>query len=154
MTDRNEQPPLHDLPLLLRGPEVATVMRVSNQHVRRLARSGALPASRISGDRSEWLYDKRRILAVIEGGDPWADLPPLLSDAPEVLTAAETAEFLRLSHPFVVELANEGAIGGFRTKGDRGDWRFNRRRIAALAVPTNRQAGEVSGGGMTGTGGD
>lgn len=140
MTDRNAKPPpLHGLPALLRGAEVAAVLRARDAHVRGLARAGRLPAARIGGSRSEWLYDKRRVLAVIEGGDPWADFPPLLEDQPDVLTAGEVAWFFRLSRPFVLELANEGHVRGFRVGGPGSEWRFDRRHIAFLALPTNRR---------------
>lgn len=139
MSDRDTPPSLDDLPALMRGPEVAAVLRVTPAHVRALARGGHLPASRVGGARSEWLYDKRRLVAMIEGGDPWQELPPLLGDAPEVLRTSEVAAFLRLSRPFVAELTNEGAIKGFR-HSPRGEWRYSSRSIAALAEPTNAPA--------------
>ncbi len=48
---------------------------------------------------------------------------------PEVLTAGEAAELLRVARKFVY--AHAPALGGWRVLGDRGPWRFSRRELLA-----------------------
>ncbi|WP_328643925.1 helix-turn-helix domain-containing protein [Streptomyces canus] len=139
MTDRNAKPPLAEYPPLLKSSEVAEALRIEPERVRTLTQTGQLPASRVGGPRSEWLYDKRRIVALIEQRDPWEELPSLLEDMPDVLTAAEVAQLLRMTRPFIARLAADGVLpGAFKTGSAVSSWRFDRRRIAERLVPTNR----------------
>ncbi|MEU1132624.1 helix-turn-helix domain-containing protein [Streptomyces sp. NPDC005900] len=134
---------LAEYPDVLRGAEVAEILRLGVSTVQRRARSGQLPAFRAgTGERAEWRYEKRRIAALIEGGDAWALLPSLLSGQPPVMTPEEVARVFRYDHATVAAMAATGALpGAFKVGGGgRAPWRFYTDKLATL-INTGSGAG-------------
>ncbi|WP_331718277.1 helix-turn-helix domain-containing protein [Streptomyces sp. NBC_00134] len=128
MTDRDASDPLAGFPDVLTGAEVAEILRIDPRTLAALAQSRQLPAFRAgTGVKAAWRFDKRRIVAVIEGRDPWGELPPLLGEFGPVLTAPEVATFLRYERPTVAQLAAAGVLpGAFKISTARAQWRFNK----------------------------
>ncbi len=62
----------HDGPDLLTAAEVAGILRCSTETVRRLATSGALPASRNPGRNSHWRFDRESVTSYLKAGRPVA----------------------------------------------------------------------------------
>ncbi|WP_125264875.1 helix-turn-helix domain-containing protein [Streptomyces alboflavus] len=141
MTDREFQF-LAEWPEVLTGAEVSEVLRFDPRRVAALAQAGELPAFRAhQGPSAPWRFERRRIVLLVEGGDPFQGLPPLLADRPAVLTTKEVAEILRFDPPTVAQMAASGVLPGFKVgAGPRGRWRFNKRplqdRITAAAPTT------------------
>ncbi|MEU1121956.1 MULTISPECIES: helix-turn-helix domain-containing protein [unclassified Streptomyces] len=133
---------LAEYPDVLRGAEVAEILRLDPRTVQRKANAGELPAFRVGdGERAEWRYETRRMVALIEGGDAWAVLPPLLGDRPAVLTTEEVAEILRFDRATVASMAAEGALpGAFKPGGGRTPWRFSTRALSAVVTDAGRPA--------------
>lgn len=57
----------------------------------------------------------------------------LRDEPPELLTAEEAARLLRVRKAWVYAHARE--LGGWRLLGERGPWRFSRRRLLGEGVP-------------------
>lgn len=126
---------LAEYPDVLRGAEVAEILRLDARTVQRRARKGQLPAFRAGvGERAEWRYEKRRVTTLIEGGDAWAPLPPLLEGRPPVMTPEEVAALFRYDPATVAGMAAQGAFpGAFKPGGgSRAPWRFYTEKLAAL----------------------
>ncbi|MEU5959215.1 helix-turn-helix domain-containing protein [Streptomyces sp. NPDC047525] len=134
MTDREPEQVLAEYPDVLTGGEVAAILRLDPRRVASLAQNRELPAFRAGiGPKAGWRFDKRRIVAVIENRDPFAELTSLLAGLPPVLTAQELSDLLRIERPRIAAMAAAGAIpGAFKTAHGGGVWRFDKRRIVAL----------------------
>lgn len=144
MTDRE---PLATYADVLTSAEVAEILRVSPVHVARRAEWGTLRAFRVGTDRAAWRFDKRRIVAVMQGRPCDEQLPPLLSEPPEVLTAGEVGALLRYDPATIAQLAAKGLLPAFKTSpSPRAPWRFRTREINALidGAPPTALAPDVS----------
>ncbi|MGA8365405.1 MAG: hypothetical protein WB709_12935, partial [Solirubrobacteraceae bacterium] len=58
-----------------------------------------------------------------------SDEPALRCEPPDLLTAQEAAQLLRVRREWVY--ANARELGGWRLLGERGPWRFSLRRLQA-----------------------
>jgi hypothetical protein len=74
-------------------------------------------------------------ILIAQGSAPdAADVSTQLWDQPpELLTAEEAARLLRVRKAWVYAHARE--LGGWRLLGERGPWRFSRRRLLEEGVP-------------------
>ncbi|MFE6808594.1 helix-turn-helix domain-containing protein [Streptomyces sp. NPDC057681] len=142
MTDRDASDLLAGYPEVLTGAEVAEILRIDPRTLAALAQSRQLPAFRAgTGVKAGWRFDKRRIVAVIEGRDPWEELPPLLEQFGPVLTAQEVATFLRYERATVAQMASAGALpGAFKISTARAQWRFNKHPLLELMEPPRPEA--------------
>ncbi|MGW1674610.1 helix-turn-helix domain-containing protein [Streptomyces sp. NPDC002324] len=133
MTEREE--PLATYAVVLTTAEVAEILRVSPVHVARQAERGTLRAFRVgTSRRAAWRFDRRRIAAVMEGRSCDEELPPLLDQFPEVLTAGEVGDLLRYDQATIAQMAAKGLLpGAFKTStSPRAPWRFRTQAITDL----------------------
>jgi hypothetical protein len=65
----------------------------------------------------------------------------LRGEPPDLLTAQEAAQLLRVRREWVY--ANARELGGWRLLGERGPWRFSRRRLQASQGAPSAPAGTV-----------
>jgi hypothetical protein len=70
------------------------------------------------------------------------DKPVPRSEPPDLLTAQEAAQLLRVRREWVYAYARE--LGGWRLLGERGPWRFSRRRLQAPQSAPSAPASSAS----------
>ncbi len=119
--------------------EVAAVLGMGEEHVRRLARRGELIGVSYGG-RNGWRFERTYIEAIAAGdAQPAAPAPPPAAAVPTTallrwtgLTVAEAAARLGFSEEHVRRMARTGALPGVNLGGRRG-WRFDEDLIDAIA---------------------
>jgi hypothetical protein len=83
----------------------------------------------LAGAKLAGMESRKYRLVGLPGGDDDGDR---VQD-PELLTADEAADLLRVARKWVYAHAAE--LGGWRLLGDRGPWRFSRRELLARRSP-------------------
>ena len=125
-------------------PEAAVILGTSDQMVRRMARSGRVPAYRLPGGRAFMFFRNE----LEEHVKKYAT--PLAGEGDAVLDTRAVGELLGMDVQMVRKYARENRIPSYRHKGRRG-YEFSRNEVLAHVRSTRLEAdggqGEEAAGG-------
>ena len=115
-------------------PEAAVILETSDQMVRRLARSGRVPAYRLPGGRAYKFFRKELQEHMAKNATP------LNGEGDAVLDSRAVGELLDMDVQQVRRYAREKRIPAYRHPGKRG-YEFSRNEVLALLRRSRLEAG-------------